>query len=282
MKKIKLIVDTASDLTKEYYQEHDITVMPFGVSIGGQDYLDQENITTEELYSLIEKNGMLPKTAAIGYSTFMDTFSKYLQEYEQILFIGISSHFSSEISNATLASQEFNGRVHVFDSYNLSSGEGLIVIKAAELIEQNKQIDEIIAELKIYAPLVRSQFVIETLDYLYKGGRCSSISYFFGRSLKIKPIIRVVDGKMIVYRKPLGKMKNGLDKLLEIFLEDLPNIELTHVMITHSIGDEYVPYLFDELSKHIDPSIIMITKAGATVSTHCGKGTIGILYALKN
>jgi DegV family protein with EDD domain len=141
--------------------------------------------------------------------------------------------------------------------------------------------NEVVEQLNAYIPKVRSQFAIETMDYLHKGGRCSGVVYFIGKGLKIKPIIRVVDGKMVVYKKPIGKMVNALNKLIEIFLEDLPNMDLSCVMVTHSLGDESCKYLKEKLKEHIDPSIIMETNAGATISTHCGKGTIGILYALK-
>ena len=281
MAKIKIITDSSSDLPKEYYEKNNIDVLNFAITIAGEEYIDQVTLSTSLLYDLVDKHNQLPKTAAIGVYQFQQKFEEALKEYDEVLFIGISSGFSCQISNANLAAQEFNGRVKVFDSANLSSGEGLIVIKADELVNKGLSLEEVYQGLVEYAPKVRSQFVIETMDYLYKGGRCSGVVYFIGRGLKIKPIIRVVDGKMIVYKKPIGKMVNGLNKLLDIFLEDLPNMDLSCVMVTHSLGEESCKYLKEKLAEHIDPSIIMETHAGATISTHCGKGTIGILYAVK-
>ena len=281
MAKIKIITDSSSDLPKSYYEENNIDVFYFPINLAGEEYIDQITLTTNKLYELVDAHGVLPKTAAIGVYQFQQKFEETLKEYDQVLFIGISSGFSCQVSNAHLASQEFDGKVKVFDSKNLSSGEGLVVMKAVELVNKGLDIEEVYSELTTYAENVRSQFAIETMDYLHKGGRCSGVVYFLGKGLKIKPIIRVVDGKMVVYKKPIGKMKNALDKLMDIFLEDLPNIDPTRVMITHSLGHDSCEYLKARLAEHIDPSIIMETNAGATISTHCGKGTIGILYALK-
>ena len=281
MAKIKIMTDSASDLPKSYYEENNIGVLYFPITLAGEEYIDQVTLPTSKLYELVSIHNVLPKTAAIGVYQFQQKFEEALKEYDQVLFIGISTGFSCQVANAHLAAQEFDGRVKVLDSKNLSSGEGLVVLKAVELVKKGLSLEEVYDSLTTYTEKVRSQFAIETMDYLHKGGRCSGVVYFLGRGLKIKPIIRVVDGKMIVYKKPIGKMKNALDKLMDIFLEDLPNIDLTTVMVTHSLGQESCEYLKARLAEHIDPSIIMETNAGATISTHCGKGTIGILYALK-
>ena len=281
MSKIKIITDSASDLPKSYYQENNIDVFYFPITLKGEEYIDQVTLSTSQLYDLVSIHNELPKTAAIGVYQFQEKFEEALKEYDEVLFIGISSGFSCQVSNANLASQEFDGKVRVIDSRNLSSGEGLVVMKAVDLIKQGLSLDEVCEQINAYIPKVRSQFAIETMEYLHKGGRCSGVVYFLGRGFKLKPIIRVVDGKMVVYKTPIGKMTNALNKLIDIFLEDLPNIDLTRVMVTHSLGDESCKYLKEKLAEHIDPSIIMETHAGATISTHCGRGTIGILYAVK-
>ncbi len=281
MSKIKIITDSASDLPKSYYQENNIDVFYFPITLKGEEYIDQVTLSPSQLYDLVSIHNELPKTAAIGVYQFQEKFEEALKEYDEVLFIGISSGFSCQVSNANLASQEFDGKVRVIDSKNLSSGEGLVVMKAVDLIKQGLSLDEVCEQINAYIPKVRSQFAIETMEYLHKGGRCSGVVYFLGRGFKLKPIIRVVDGKMVVYKTPIGKMTNALNKLIDIFLEDLPNIDLTRVMVTHSLGDESCKYLKEKLAEHIDPSIIMETHAGATISTHCGRGTIGILYAVK-
>ena len=281
MSKIKIITDSSSDLPKSYYQDNNIDVLHFPITLKGEEYIDQITMTTSKLYELVELHNELPKTAAVGVYQFQQKFEETLKEYDEILFIGISSCFSCQVSNANLASQEFYGKVKVLDSRNLSSGEGLVVMKAVELINKGLTLSEVYDELSVYVTKVRSQFAIETMEYLHKGGRCSGVVYFLGKGFRLKPIIRVVDGKMGVYKTPIGKMTNALNKLIEIFLEDLRNIDLSRVMVTHSLADKSAQYLIEKLKEHINPNIIMETNAGATISTHCGKGTIGILYALK-
>ena len=281
MTKIKIITDSASDLPKEYYSSNNIDVVCFSINLADQDYVDQQTINTEKLYELVAKHGVLPKTAAIGVYTFMEKFEEALKEYDEVLFIGISSEFSCQVPNASIAAQEFNGKVKIIDSRNLSSGEGLVVMKAVDLVNQGKSMDEICNELQEYVTKVRSQFAIETMEYLYKGGRCSGVVYFLGKGIKLKPIIRVNEGKMGVFKTPIGKMTNALNKLIEIFVNDLPNIDLSRVMITHSLAPESCEYLKEKLKEYVDPSNIIETHAGCTISTHCGRGTIGILYALK-
>lgn len=281
MAKIKILTDSASDLPKEYYSSNNIDVVCFSINLANQDYVDQQTINTEKLYELVAKHGVLPKTAAIGVYTFMEKFEEALKEYDEVLFIGISSEFSCQISNASIAAQEFNGKVKIIDSRNLSSGEGLVVMKAVDLVNQGKSMDEVCNELQEYVTKVRSQFAIETMEYLYKGGRCSGVVYFLGKGIKLKPIIRVNEGKMGVFKTPIGKMTNALNKLIEIFVNDLPNIDLSRVMVTHSLAPESCEYLKEKLKEYVDPSNIIETHAGCTISTHCGRGTIGILYALK-
>jgi DegV family protein with EDD domain len=136
MSKIKIVTDSASDLPKSYYEENNISVMHFPITIGGEEYVDQVTLSTNLLYDLVDKHGVLPKTAAIGVYQFQEKFEELLKENDEVLFIGISTGFSCQVSNANLASQEFDGKVKVVDSQNLSSGEGLVVMKAVELVNK--------------------------------------------------------------------------------------------------------------------------------------------------
>jgi DegV family protein with EDD domain len=284
MAKIKFIVDGTEDLPNDYLKANDIAKLPLVVHFPSEEkeYVDGVDITTEKLYELVNEKGELPKTAARSVGDFIEIFDKYLKEgYDYILFFGISSLFSSTIQNALIASSDFEGKVFVHDTMNLSTGEGLQIVKAVKWRNEGDSIETICEKLKELAPKVRSQFVIDSLEYLYKGGRCSGMAFFFGKTLKIHPIIRVVDGKMIVYKKPLGKMKNGLDKLLEIYKEDLPEMDKETVMITQSVAPMSGEYLNAEVSKDIPAQNIMNTNAGCVISSHCGPGTIGILYIVK-
>ncbi len=283
MRKIKIIVDSTMDLRPEEIQKYDLEVVPLLVNFDNHSYRDGVDLNTEQLYSLVEQYDELPKTASRDPQCFIDLFTRYLAEDYDILCILISSDFSAIYQSAYIASNEFDHqRIRVVDSRNLSSGIGLSVLKACKMREEGRNLHEIadILEQKII-PNVRAQFVVEDLTFLHKGGRCSSTSYYFGKMLHIHPEIVVRDGKMSVYRKPRGKMVKAYDELLEMIRNDLPNVDLDHVMITHSLAPEGVEYLYRELSKMIPKDKIMITEAGCVISSHCGKGTIGILYILK-
>lgn len=282
MNKIKIIVDSTSDLTKEYLEENNISVIPLGVTFGDKVYHDGIDITVKDLYSYVEKNKILPKTSAISVGEFITCFQKYIDEGYDIFYTGISSKMSSSYQNACLASENFEkGRILIFDSLNLSTGIGLQVTRAVKLVKEGKNLAEINEELLKIRPLVRSQFLIETMDYLYKGGRCSGVAYFLASALYLKPIIRVVDGGMIVYKKPIGKTIKACNALLEIFKKDLPNMDTSLVMLTSTFADSSEKYLYNELLKYLPAENIMVTHAGAVISSHCGPGTIGILYIMK-
>ena len=281
MRKIKIIVDSTCDLPKQYLKENDVSVIPLSISFKEEIYKDGVDITVEKLYEYVDKKKMLPKTSALTTYELIQEFKKWVDKDYDVFFISISSSFSCSLQNAYIASQEFDGRVIAFDSKNLSTGIGLLVCKAIQLKDKVESIKELEEKLNYYVPRVRSQFAVETLDYLYKGGRCSSLVFIFGKGLHIRPIIRVTDGKMAVYKKPRGKMIKALNELLQIFKDDLANIELDKVMLTHSLAPESMEYLKQELLKLIPEDKLMITEAGSIVSAHCGKGTIGILYIVK-
>ncbi len=279
--KVKIFIDSTCDMPGEYLEKNDVGLIPLFVTFNEEQYLDFTEIRTPRLYELVQEKKILPKTAARSTEKFIEEFDNALKSgYDNVVYISISSFFSSGYQNACVAAENFKGKVFIHDSYNLSSGEGLQLIHAIRMAKEGMSGQEIVDNLKEISKRVRCQFAVESLEYLYKGGRCSQTSYILGQGFKIKPIIRVVDGKMIVYKKPIGKMVNALNRLISIFEEDLKdnNVELGTVMITHSMADKSCEYLFNELKKIIPEKNIMITEAGCVVSSHCGKGTIGILY----
>lgn len=282
MKGIKIITDCTSDLTPELYKKLDIEVIPLTVSIGGKTYDDISEIDSEKLFQLVKEYGELPKTASVSPATFLNYFNKHLENGYDVLYMGIGAGFSASYQNARLAASELpEGRVRIVDSGNLSSGIGLLLLKAAKFRDQGDSLEEIARKLEELVPLVRTQFAINTLAYLHKGGRCSGTSRIIGTLLKVKPIIRVVDGKMEVAKKPRGKYQKALDTLLEYFKNDSDNIDTENVMVTHSLADEDAVYLKKEIAKIADIENIYETKASAVIATHCGPRTIGILYILK-
>lgn len=279
--KIGIITDTASDLSKEMYQQNDVECIPFFVEVNGKSYQSGKDITVDELFAVAKKEKKLPRTSQITPVNFMEYFKKGLEKYEHLIYIGIGSGFSGTFNNAYLAAQDFDGKVTVIDSENLSSGECLLVLKACKLRNEGKSVDEIVAEVKRCVPLVKTSFAVETLEYLHLGGRCSGTAKLFGTLLKIKPIIKVVDGKMMVAKKPIGSYKKALDIMLENVVADLENIDLDNVLVTHCKADNDAKYLIEELKKIVPLECIHETFAESIVSTHCGPRTIGILYILK-
>ena len=283
MNKIKIITDCTSDLTDDLYVEHDIHVMSLYVTIGEKNYRDKIDILPEEMFKLVDKYNTLPKTSALTPHDFNEVFGKYINEGYDVLFFGIGGGFSSTFQNAVIASREFpEDRIRVLDSANLSSGIGLLLLKAAKFRDEGNTLAEIAAKIEAIVPNVKSMFSINTLEYLHKGGRCSGTQRFFGSMLKIKPIIRVVDGKMIVGKKPRGKYKAALDAQLEYVMHDIDNIDPDNLFITHCLAeDEDIEYLKEEINKRININNIHVSTASSTIATHCGPRTIGILYIVK-
>ena len=283
MYKIKIIVDSTCDLTPEYVKENDVVVIPLLVTHQNKEFKDGVDITIDQLYAMVAESNVLPKTSALPIGELIDVFQKYIDEGYDIFYTGISSSMSSTYQNAVLAAETVcKERIEVFDSKNLSTGTGLMVLKAVKMRNEGKSIHEIAENLsKNIRDNVRAQFLIEQMDYLHKGGRCSALASFFGRAFHIKPIIRVENGKMKVFKKPIGKTINACNALLDIIKNDLDNLDLDCVMITSTKAEASEKYLYEKLSEIVDPSKIMITHAGCVVSSHCGPGTIGILYIVK-
>lgn len=279
MKKIHIMTDCTSDLSAALIKENSLIVLPLYINFEDKSYRDGIDITTEEMYQRIEETGKLPKTSALSPGSFIEEFSKIPSE-DDIIFMGIGSGFSATYNNARLAAEDFPN-AHIVDSQNLSSGIGVMLLKMCALRSQGKETKEIIAEIEKMRPLVRTQFAINTLEYLHMGGRCSGTSRIFGTLLKIKPIIRVIDGAMVVAKKPRGKYKVALDTLLAYVEVDKDNIDLDYVMITHSLASEEAKYLRFKLESMLPIKNLIETKASGVISTHCGPRTIGILYVLK-
>ena len=283
MNKVMILVDSTCDLSKEMIAGKNVTIVPLTVNFSDESFHDGVDITTKELYAKVAQKGELPKTAAITIGEIYAYFEKYLEEGYDIVYTGISSTMSKSYENAVMTAQEFpEGRIEVVDSQNLSSGIGLVVLKACEWIEQGKDVHEVANLMRETIPYVRSQFVVDTMEYLHKGGRCSGVAKLFGTILKIKPIIAVREGRMGVAAKPRGNTKVALDTLLDMFKEDCQNIDTDRIFITHSMAEESYSYLKEKVSE-IRPDVPTVeAKAGCIISTHCGPGTIGILYILNH
>ena len=279
LKNFKLICDSSIDLTEDIIKEEEIEIMHFPVSLGDTTYEDGVTITNDKLFDLIKETGQLPHTSAFGPKSYDEVIKKYIDSYPDVIFIGLGSGFSSSLNSARLGTEKYPN-VHILDSQNLSSGTGLLVLKICKMRREGKMASEVIEEIEKLVPRVRSQFIIDTLTYLHKGGRCSGVSKIFGTLLNIKPIIKVVDNAMVVAKKPMGYSR-GVRALIDEAIANKDNIDLDCITITHVKAHETALQIIAELSKYFDKSILLETNAGTTIATHCGPGTIGILYILK-
>ncbi len=283
MNKVVIIVDSTCDLPKELIEKNEIVIVPLTVNFPDETFYDGVDITTPKLYKLVEEKKVLPKTAAITLGEIYSVFEKYINLGYDIIYTGIASSMSKSYENAVMMSKEFEeGRIEVIDSGNLSTGIGLVVLKACRWRDEGKDVHEIASLMRETIPYVRSQFIVDTMEYLHKGGRCSGIAKLFGTILKIKPLIVVRDGKMSVGGKPRGKIEACLEKMVEMLEADKENVDLETVFVTHSEADDYCEYLTKRVKEVVPNANVLTSRAGCVISTHCGQGTIGVLYILKH
>lgn len=282
MGQVKILTDSTSDLSPELLKANDIAVIPLYVSFADQVYKDGVEITPEKVYVKVKELGKLPKTAAPSPGDFRNFFQPFITEGYDLIYIGLSSHFSSTFQNAVIASQDFpENRIEIFDSLNLSTGVGLQVMKAVDYAKQGLGIKAIAERLKSHVKKVETEFIIDTLNYLYLGGRCSGMQNFIGTLSKFRPIVKVVNGKMVLANKIRGKRQRALAALLDSTLRNKEHIDLSRIFVTHSSGIEDARYLKEQLENLTAAKEVIITNAGCVISSHCGPNTVGILYITK-
>ena len=283
MNKVKILTDSTSDLPKELLIDNNIDSIPLYVRFDHEIYKDGIDLTTDELYEKVREKNKLPQTSAVSPGDFITFFEKYLNKGFDIVYIGIGSKLSATHRSAELAKDDINmpDRIFLVDSMNLSSGIALLVLKAKDLRNQGLSAQKIKEELDQIVPYVRSQFAISTLDYLHKGGRASGLAKLVGTMLSIKPIIKVNQGKLDVYKKPKGKMSRALDIMLEDYFQVKDQLDLDYVFVTHTLANRQAIYMIDQIKKHTRPKQIIEGHAGCVIASHCGAGTIGILYIVK-
>lgn len=275
---IKITADSTCDLSPELLEKYDISLAPLHVLIDEEDFLDGVNITPKDIFQYVGVENKSCSTAAINTYEYEQFFKNFTGNYDAIIHISLGSQFSSCYQNAKLCAQEFTN-VIVIDSQNLSTGSGLLVLEAAELANEGKSAKEIEAKLLALIPEIEASFVIDKMDYLKRGGRCSSIEAFGATLLKIKPSIEVSDGKMDVGKKYRGNLKGCLEKYVKDRLEGRTDIDTSRLFITHAeCSDETVAAVKEVINEFKQFDEVLVTKAGCTVSTHCGPNTLGILF----
>ncbi len=281
-KKIAITSDSTTDLNRELIERYNIGILPLLVTLGDKTYTDGVDIDADFIYDYHSKTGELPKTSAVNIPAATDFFEKYVNEGNAVIHFTISSEMSSTYQNCSIAASEFED-VYVIDTKNLSTGGGLLVIAAAEMAQKGMDAKEIAEAVTKLADNIDASFVIDSLEYLHKGGRCSAVAAFGANLLKLKPCITVKNGKMGVEKKYRGKY---IDVLKEYTIDRLTNesdIDLDRVFITHAgCDDEVVNTVVDAVKKALPFKEVFITRAGCTVSSHCGRNTLGVLFIRKS
>ncbi len=279
--KILIVSDSTADLSSELVEKYNIKIIPLGISVGGKTYTDGVDIDPDMIYDNYNKTGELPKTAAVNIAQFSDHFEELTNEGYSVVLFTISAQMSSTYSNACIAAEDFPN-VHVVDTKNLSTGGGLLVIKAAELAESGMSSSEIAETCRELAANVDASFVIDSLEFLYKGGRCSALEAFGANLLSLKPCICVKGGKMGVGKKYRGKFERVLPQYISDRVGNGDGIYEDHIFITHA-GCE--PEIYNACAEQVRALGIFkevhITRAGCTISSHCGRNTLGVLFIRK-
>ena len=276
--RIKITADSSCDLTKEQLAKYAITVVPLSVAIGGKTLLDGAELQPGEIYDHVAKGGELPITSAVNPAQYAEVFARYAKDYDAVIHLNIGSGFSSCHQNACLAAAEFDN-VHVVDSCSLSTGQGILVLEAAAMAEQGLKAAEIVEKLRALTKKVRISFVLEQLEYMKKGGRCSAIAVLGANILKLKPCIAVQDGKMGVVKKYRGSMEKCLRDYIADQLKEKDGVVRTRLLLTHSgVDASLVELVRQEIAKYVEFEEVAENRAGCTVSSHCGPGTLGIIF----
>ena len=282
---VKIISDSTCDLTAELIAQHDIDILPLHVVLGSDDYEDGRGITPDEIYQWSDATRQSPKTAACVLTDAVALLKPYVKEGREVVVFTLASGMSSTYNVLNMAVDQLDAAhlVTVIDSQSLSTGVGLQVIAAAEMAEKGATRQEIVAHIEAIRPLVRASFVVDTLTYLHRGGRCSGMAAMMGGALRLHPRIAVTDGKMSAGKKYRGKMDRVLLTYAQEMEEELRTADPAHIFITHSGCPESTIAPVKEWLESLGRfQQIHVTRAGSAISCHCGPGTLGVLYIAGN
>lgn len=279
--RIKILSDSTCDLSTELLEKYDITLVPLTVIKNGEAFSDGVTITPAEIFAHVAAGGDLCSTTAMNIDEYTKYFSKYAAEYDGVLHINLGSGFSSSHQNAKLAAEDYSN-VRVVDSQNLSTGQGLVVLKACELASQCESLDELYEKVQAFTEKVEASFVLEQLAYMVKGGRCSAAAALGANLLNLKPCIEVRDGKMSVVKKYRGNYAKCLANYVKDRLDGREDIDHGTLFVTRTpVTDECLEAVKTAVATYGQFDNIYWTEAGCTVSCHCGPGTLGVLFVRK-
>lgn len=281
MGKIKILADSCCDLTPEQVRQHDITIIPLYVMLGDKVYRDRVDIQPQMIYEHFRKTGTTPKTSAANVQDYLDVFRPFVEAGDELIYIGISLGFSCTVTNARLAAAEFPGaKIACIDSKNLSTGIGLLVLRAAEMAEAGLPFEEVVFKTETLTDYTRASFILEKLDYLRAGGRCSLLAAVGAQMLSIKPEIAVRGGLMSNRSKFRGSMTACGVKYASGLLENINQIDKRRAFVTYT--EDTDPEIVDSVyqtalaANYFDE--VVQSHAGCVVTSHCGRNTIGLLF----
>ena len=282
-RKIILSADSTCDLGDALRERFHVHYYPFHVILADKTYADGVDLVPDQIYEVYREQHVLPKTAAINMAEYMDFFRPWVEQGYEVIHVTLGSGLSATYNNCRMAAEELPG-VYAIDSRNLSTGSGLIVLAAADRIAAGMPAAQIAEEVQALTARCEASFVIDTLEFLYKGGRCSALAMLGANVLQLKPCIEVdnASGAMSVGKKYRGSLDKALAQYVKDRLEGRTDIDYSRIFITHSgISDERVELVRNEIQKYGKFEDIFVTRAGCTISSHCGPNTLGILFMTK-
>lgn len=281
MPKLIITCDSTADLTPELYSRYGVTVIPMGVSLGDDFRRDGQNITISDIFEYVAASGQLPKTSAVSVGEYDEIFRPCVEQGCEVVHISLSSALSASHQNARLAAEEL-GNVYVVDSKSLSTGIGHLVLLARELADSGMAAPEIAEALEELREKLDVSFVLQTLEYLHKGGRCSGVAAFGANLMKLRPEIEVDGGRMKVGRKYRGNMEKTILDYIRGRLEGREDIRMDRIFITHSGVPQDILEKAEALVKELHPfGQVLVTTAGSTITSHCGPNCLGVLFLKK-
>lgn len=280
-RKVIISADGTCDLGSELPKRYDISIINLYVNMDGKSYRDNAEITPEDIYEYYNKKRKLPTTSACSIADYMDYFKEIAVPGGEIVHLNIGNGFSVSHQNAKIAAAEIGG-VHVINTKQLSSGTGILAIEAALMADNGAQAHEIVEKINALREKVSTSFLIETLEFLYKGGRCSGVAALGANILRLRPCIEVEDGAMHVGKKYRGQYKNVIGEYAVDKLANRKDLNTDRILVTHSgTSDENIKIITDKIKSLNSFKEILVTRAGCVISTHCGANTIGIIFMTK-
>ena len=281
---VKIFTDSTSDLSKELLEKYNIGVIPLYIHLGDEEYKDGEEIGIQDAFKWSDENKTTPKTAACSVDDVVKAVEPYKEAGDDVIIFTISGEMSSTLQVMRMAAEEMEYEDHVFviDSRNLSTGIGLLIMEAAVMAEDGKSAEEIVAKVNEYIPKSRASFVIDTLVYLARGGRCSAVAALVGGMLNIKPKIVVKDGAMGVDKKYRGPYKKVILQYAKDLEPQMLNAKKDRVFVTHTPCDDGIVESVVDYVKSLNYfDEVLVTEAGTTIGSHCGPNTLGVLFIEK-